>query len=62
MLSKLQSVTLVGIEALRYEIEVDVASRGFAQAAIVCLPDAVMCGYADNLGVEARNPVSIPAA
>jgi len=42
MLARLQSVALVGIEALRCEIEVDVASRGFAQAAIVGLPDTAV--------------------
>ena len=42
MLARLQSVALVGIEAFRCEIEVDVASRGFAQAAIVGLPDTAV--------------------
>ena len=35
MLSRLQSVALVGIEAVACEVEVDVASKGFASAAIV---------------------------
>jgi len=42
MLSRLQSMALVGIEAIGCEVEVDVASRGFAQAAIVGLPDAAV--------------------
>jgi hypothetical protein len=31
MLARLQSIALVGIEAIRCEVEVDVAARGFAQ-------------------------------
>ncbi len=42
MLAKLQSFTLVGIEAVACEVEVNVASRGFATAAIVGLPDAAV--------------------
>ncbi|MEK6643659.1 MAG: YifB family Mg chelatase-like AAA ATPase [Planctomycetota bacterium] len=42
MLSRLQSVTLVGIEAIPCEIEVNVATRGFANAQIVGLPDAAV--------------------
>ena len=62
MLARLQSVALVGIEAIPCEVEVDVASRGFAQAAIVGLPNAVVCEYAEDLGLDPRNPVSTPAA
>ena len=42
MLARLQSVALAGIEAMACEVEVDVASRGFAQAAIVGLPDTAV--------------------
>jgi len=42
MLAKLRSVALVGIEAIECEVEVDVAARGFAHAAIVGLPDAAV--------------------
>ncbi len=42
MLSTLQSVTLVGIEAVPCEVEVNVASRGFATPVIVGLPDAAV--------------------
>jgi magnesium chelatase family protein len=42
MLARLQSVTLVGIEAVACEVEVNVATRGFANAQIVGLPDAAV--------------------
>ena len=42
MLARLQSVALLGIEAVPCEIEVDVASRGMASAAIVGLPDTAI--------------------
>jgi len=42
MLARLQSVTLVGIEAIPCEVEVNVATRGFANAQIVGLPDAAV--------------------
>ena len=42
MLSRLQSIALVGIEAIACEVEVDVAARGFANAAIVGLPDTAV--------------------
>lgn len=42
MLSRLQSVTLVGIDALPCEVEVNVASRGFATPVIVGLPDTAV--------------------
>jgi len=42
MLARLHSVALIGIEAFLCEIEVDIASRGFAQAAIVGLPDTAV--------------------
>ncbi|MBN2561787.1 MAG: YifB family Mg chelatase-like AAA ATPase [Phycisphaerae bacterium] len=40
MLARVHSVTLLGIEAMPCEVEVDVASRGFATAVIVGMPDA----------------------
>ncbi|MBI5764761.1 MAG: YifB family Mg chelatase-like AAA ATPase [Planctomycetes bacterium] len=42
MLSRLQSVTLVGIEAIPCEVEVNVATRGFSTAQIVGLPDTAV--------------------
>ncbi|UCD28073.1 MAG: YifB family Mg chelatase-like AAA ATPase [Planctomycetota bacterium] len=42
MLSRLHSVALAGIEAIRCEVEVDVASRGFSHATIVGLPDTAV--------------------
>jgi len=42
MLARLHSVVLVGIDAIGCEIEVDVASRGFAAATIVGLPDTAV--------------------
>jgi magnesium chelatase family protein len=42
MLVRLQSVTLHGIEALACEVEVNVATRGFANTQIVGLPDAAV--------------------
>jgi len=42
MLAKVQSVTLVGIEAVACEVEVNVASRGFAAAVVVGMPDAAV--------------------
>ncbi len=42
MLARLQSVALIGIEAIPCEVEVDVAARGLAHAAIVGLPDTAV--------------------
>lgn len=42
MISRLHSVAFVGIEAVAVEVEVDVAKRGFAAAAVVGLPDAAV--------------------
>ena len=42
MLSRLQSITLVGIDAVSCEVEVNVASRGFATPIIVGLPDTAV--------------------
>jgi magnesium chelatase family protein len=42
MLARLHSVTLVGIDAVLCEVEVNVASKGFAAAQIVGLPDAAV--------------------
>ncbi len=42
MLTRLHSVTLVGIEAVPCEVEVDVASRGFSGPTIVGLPDTAV--------------------
>lgn len=42
MVSRLISATFAGIEAIRVEVEVDVARRGFASAIVVGLPDAAV--------------------
>ncbi len=42
MLSRMNSVALVGIQAISCEVEVDVAPKGFAGATIVGLPDAAV--------------------
>lgn len=42
MIARLHSVAFNGIEAVPIEVEVDVAGRGFAAAAIVGLPDAAV--------------------
>ncbi len=42
MVAQLHSVTFSGIEALRIEVEVDVARRGFSGATVVGLPDAAV--------------------
>ncbi|HRX86476.1 MAG TPA: YifB family Mg chelatase-like AAA ATPase [Phycisphaerae bacterium] len=42
MIARLHSVAFYGIEARPVEVEVDVADRGFAGAAIVGLPDAAV--------------------
>ena len=42
MIARLHSVAFYGIEAIETEVEVNVADRGFAAAAIVGLPDAAV--------------------
>ncbi len=42
MVSRLHSTTFCGIDAVRVEVEVDVARRGFAGATVVGLPDAAV--------------------
>jgi len=42
MVAKLHSAAFAGIEAVRIEVEVDVAHRGFASATVVGLPDAAV--------------------
>lgn len=42
MVAHLISATFSGIEAIRVEVEVDVAKRGFASAVVVGLPDAAV--------------------
>lgn len=49
MLARLHSVALVGIEAVRCEVEVDVAARGFSGSAIVGLPDAAVKESLDRI-------------
>ncbi len=42
MLARLQSIALIGIDAIPCEVEVDVAGRGMEKAAIVGLPDTAV--------------------
>src|SRR5437773_875079 len=42
MLVRLHSVTLVGIDAVLCEVEVNIATKGFATAQIVGMPDAAV--------------------
>src|SRR5207237_391781 len=42
MLARLQSVAIIGIDAIPCEVEVDVASRGMAPPTIVGLPDTAV--------------------
>ncbi|MEZ6085895.1 MAG: magnesium chelatase domain-containing protein [Phycisphaerae bacterium] len=42
MIARLNSVAFCGIQAEPVEVEVDIASRGFAAATIVGLPDAAV--------------------
>lgn len=55
MLAKVHSVTLSGIEAIECEVEVDVASRGFAGASIVGLPDAAVKESIDRIKAALTN-------
>src|SRR5512141_2343512 len=55
MLSRLHSMALAGIEAIACEVEVDVASRGFANAAIVGLPDTAVKESLERVRAALRN-------
>ena len=55
MLSRLHSVALIGIEAIHCEVEVDVAGRGFAHAAIVGLPDTAVKESLERVRSALRN-------
>ncbi|QDV90344.1 Competence protein ComM [Phycisphaerae bacterium RAS2] len=55
MLVRLQSFTLVGIEAVACEVEVNVASRGFEHTAIVGLPDAAVKESLDRVRTVLEN-------
>ena len=55
MLSRLHSMALAGIEALRCEVEVDVASRGFDKAVIVGLPDTAVKESLERVRSAIRN-------
>ncbi len=55
MLARLHSVTLVGIDALPCEVEVNVASRGFATSTIVGLPDAAVTESLDRIHTAITN-------
>ncbi|HOA71871.1 MAG TPA: YifB family Mg chelatase-like AAA ATPase [Phycisphaerae bacterium] len=55
MLSRLHSMALAGIEAIRCEVEVDVASRGFDKAVIVGLPDTAVKESLERVRSAIRN-------
>jgi magnesium chelatase family protein len=55
MLSKINSITLNGIEAIECEVEVDIASRGFAGFNIVGLPDAAVRESVDRIHAALAN-------
>jgi magnesium chelatase family protein len=55
MLSRLHSVALVGIEPIACEVEVDVASRGFAHATLVGLPDTAVKESLERVRSALRN-------
>jgi magnesium chelatase family protein len=42
MLSKVFSASVIGIEAFRVEVEVDISSRGLPHFSMVGLPDAAV--------------------
>jgi magnesium chelatase family protein len=55
MLARVQSVTLVGIEAVACEVEVNVASRGFSGTAIVGMPDTAVKESLDRIRTAITN-------
>jgi magnesium chelatase family protein len=55
MLSKINSITLNGIEAIECEIEVDIASRGFSGINIVGLPDTAVRESIDRIRAALAN-------
>jgi magnesium chelatase family protein len=55
MLATLHSATLMGIDALPCEIEVNVASRGFATATVVGLPDTAIKESLDRIQTAITN-------
>ena len=55
MLSRVNSVTLNGIEAIECEVEVDIASRGFFGFTIVGLPDAAVRESVDRIRAALAN-------
>ncbi len=55
MLVRVQSITLVGIEAVPCEVEVNVAARGFDTAVIVGLPDAAVKESLDRIRTAMAN-------
>jgi len=55
MLVRVQSITLVGIEAVPCEVEVNMASRGFDTAVIVGLPDTAVKESLDRIRTAIAN-------
>jgi len=55
VLTRLHSITLVGIEAVPCEVEVDVAGRGFAGPTIVGLPDTAVKESIDRIRTAMTN-------
>ncbi len=62
MLAKVQSITLSGIEAIACEVEVNIASRGFATTAIVGMPDAAVKESLERIRTAIANCGFIPPA
>lgn len=62
MLVKVQSVTLVGIEALSCEVEINVSARGFAATAIVGMPDAAVKESLERIRTAVANSGYEPPA
>jgi magnesium chelatase family protein len=55
MLSKVQSATLVGVDAVPVGVEVDVASRGLPHFSVVGLPDAAVKESRDRVRAALKN-------
>ncbi len=55
MLSKVLSASVIGIEAFRVEVEVDIASRGLPHFSMVGLPDAAVKESRDRVRASLKN-------
>ena len=49
MLARIQSMALIGIEAIPCEVEVDVTGRGFGVPTLVGLPDSAVKESVDRI-------------